>query len=872
MKAFMQLLSLLICFEFILAPVQGTLLIQNAVAEEEAPPCPAGQYLEPAVNRCLTKAEVLKVNAATKACGKDKTCYKDNALAALSDANQGYSDKIETGAGAKVATAATLAVPLVIVTSVLLEKTKSKGEKSSFTCNPPSLLLMYGAAAALGVGEIYGYFTHKAKLKKIQEQWDASIVPKEGSGTDKKRAEATEAQSQAFEFLAQNEEQVAKTAKTKRGFYLAATGLFAAGAIAATVELVQLNAAKAKIAAAAVPGAAALSATELYAAKKTINKLSCFTAKEGQGDAGESEEDVKEREAKEKEKVTADEKAAEKKARDEAAKKTEAENVLAKKRAAEDNYMKSHPDDARTKQILLDRAKEDEKILDGFNPPVSTPKKPVPFDNSMPGVDEFGNPCGPEGCGNFAPKESLEKLKRVAAYNVSTAKNAEQFVHLMNEFDSIEFQNYSTASYPEIDQSLRGITFTPEIAQMIAATLIPQAHAQGLMAALPMAMPLLGGMKGILNILKFNNGKPMSAADMQKIAGTSKNWVVQQIGKPVTRIAINGVLGGWMAIQQNHMKKQAELGTERAKKLRSMKEDFASANGIINCSEDDRNDSSKPKCFCYTPENQINPSRASTSVCKNAIATIKSGLEDTSTDKICVTASMAMDSTCACRASNSCLKTTAGFSSMGFSPNTFKMISANSGAANDLFNGNASAGDIADSAGLNAARTQAAAANAIAGDKVAVKEKNAAASAFEKGLLAATSGVSLGNSSGSSSPLPSSPAAAAAALDKEIKANNEDIAVTNSGSKSSGNGDFGNAVDEVPEFGLSSQDASIQEIEIAEVMGKEVDFGSNDINKTKDTNLFEVLSNRYQRSGMKRLFEDGKAAPADAPAKSDISN
>jgi hypothetical protein len=56
------------------------------------------------------------------------------------------------------------------------------------------------------------------------------------------------------------------------------------------------------------------------------------------------------------------------------------------------------------------------------------------------------------------------------------------------------------------------------------------------------------------------------------------------------------------------------------------------------------------------------------------------------------------------------------------------------------------------------------------------------------------------------------------------------------------------------------------------VMGKEVDFGSNDINKTKDTNLFEVLSNRYQRSGMKRLFEDGKAAPADAPAKTDISN
>ena len=868
MKAFMQLLSLLICFEFILAPVQGSLLIQNAKAEEEKK-CPVGQYLEPAVNRCLTKAEVLKVNEATKSCGQDKECYKTNASNALNDA--GFKEEGKSG-GIRVASAATIAVPLVIVTSVLLEKSKSQGvkdektgvAKSSFTCNPPSLLLMYGAAAALGVGEVYGYFSHKSKLKKIRDQWDATVVPKEESGTDKKRTEATEAQSQAFEFLAQNEEQVAKTAKTKRGFYLAATGLFAAGAIAATVELVQLNAAKAKLLTATQPA-------EIYALKKTINKLSCFTAEEGKGDSVKQGEDDKEIKMQSPEEIAdAEKEASEAKLKEEraqAAKVSDDERKAAKKRALEDDIIAADPNSQEAKDIIRGRVNNAKTELNNINKPAPAPipKKPAPVDGSLPGLDDaedFG--------GNYIPKESFERLKKVAAYNVSTAKNAEQFVHLMKEFEAIEFHNYSTASYPEIDQSLKGITFTPEIAQMIAATLIPQARAQGLMAALPMAMPLLGGMKGILNVLKFNNGKPMSSADMQKIAGTSKNWVVKMIGKPVTRIAINGVLGGWMAIQQDHMKKQADLGTERAKKLRSMKEDFASANGIMNCTEADREDTSKPKCFCYTPENQINPSRSSTTVCKNAIATIKSAIAD-STDKVCVNTSMAMDTACACRANNTCLKTTAGFSSMGFSPNTFKMISANSGAANDLFNGNASAGEIADSAGINAARTQAAAANAIAGDKVAVKEKNAAADSFEKGLIAATKGVSLGNSSGSS-PLPSSPAAAAAALDKEIKDNNEDIAVTNSGSRTSGNGDFGNAVDEVPEFGLSTQDAAIQEIEIAEVMGKEVDFGSNDINKTKDTNLFEVLSNRYQRSGMKRLFEDGKSAPADAPAKTDISN
>jgi hypothetical protein len=53
-------------------------------------------------------------------------------------------------------------------------------------------------------------------------------------------------------------------------------------------------------------------------------------------------------------------------------------------------------------------------------------------------------------------------------------------------------------------------------------------------------------------------------------------------------------------------------------------------------------------------------------------------------------------------------------------------------------------------------------------------------------------------------------------------------------------------------------------------MGQELDTGNNDINSGSTTNIFDVLSNRYQRSGMRRLFNDGKG-PVDAPDKKELT-
>jgi hypothetical protein len=53
---------------------------------------------------------------------------------------------------------------------------------------------------------------------------------------------------------------------------------------------------------------------------------------------------------------------------------------------------------------------------------------------------------------------------------------------------------------------------------------------------------------------------------------------------------------------------------------------------------------------------------------------------------------------------------------------------------------------------------------------------------------------------------------------------------------------------------------------LAEAMGSEYDMGNNDINTDSSTSIFDIVSNRYKRSGIRRLTgrED---LPVDAPAK-----
>ena len=84
MKTVMKFLSLLLCFELIMAPMVGSVVMPlQALAQEKT--CPAGQQYNSSVNRCLTKDTVTNANNEVDSCrsisdeGQRKQCYENNA-------------------------------------------------------------------------------------------------------------------------------------------------------------------------------------------------------------------------------------------------------------------------------------------------------------------------------------------------------------------------------------------------------------------------------------------------------------------------------------------------------------------------------------------------------------------------------------------------------------------------------------------------------------------------------------------------------------------------------------------------------------------------------------------------------------------------
>lgn len=967
MNYLMKLLSLLLCFEMVMGPVQGSLLISTASAQS----CGAGQSLDATMNRCFTNEEVITVNEAVQSCGKDKECYKKNAQAALdkyavAKDNDSFFQNDGSGnqKGVVVAgNAVAVGIPLLIATNVLLNKARlSKEERSNYKCSPNSLKFMYAAAAALGAGEVIGYFVHKSKLDKIQEQWDSSVVPKDDSTIDGKKVEATEAQSQAFEYLAQNEDQVAKTTRLKKGFYLAATGLFAAGTAAAVLEQIKLTKLKAEFVTASASPATSRPLTVI---RSEIDKITCSTdqtyKKEGPDTAEKTEEYGKGREdsmIEESNKDVTETEAAVKAAKecksttpgvcDQIISQAEGKHAIAKQNAkiaeankaklncaneaackiANEKYKAEQTELERIQKEQADRAdtlsKQQNEIQKKKNIVVESPEQKIrnlesqlssnreSEINTLNKIEEIetrakGNPSSTQKELLQMQKENLEKIrkqkneiqqnidkaklptkssidglkdskaKRVAIHNLSTAKNAEQYFELVAEMEAIEFENYSKTSYLQEDErtELRKINFDSTIASFLSGAFIPEAQANdgitkviGGLGAVAAIYPMVNG---ILKGVKFKGGKPatpeMLSSDKKKVDG----FISKLIGKPATRIAINAALGGWIGIMSIHMGQQAKASEARADKLRKMKEDFVGGTGLMNCSDQDRADVNKLRCYCFTSDNKRNPTRFLEKVCQNAYGTIADQTKPPaviSGEKVCVNTSMQMDAACSCKnikgadGKNTCLKSAAGITATGISPNTFKMIGAVTAPADDLFSGATSGANISDAAGTNAARVNKASKDLLEkSDPKAAKEVDKASDSLQKGLLAVAGGYSAGSSGNES--LPTSPAAAAAALDKELTKNKDaDITTFGGGDNSSYSND--SVSEPAPEFGLSSSDAATQEIEIDNLMAKKIDFGNNDIETDKDKSIFKTLSDTYQQKGIKRLFKDEKI-PEKAP-------
>lgn len=374
-----------------------------------------------------------------------------------------------------------------------------------------------------------------------------------------------------------------------------------------------------------------------------------------------------------------------------------------------------------------------------------------------------------------------------------------------------------------------------------------------------------------LNPLKSSHASPIT------FSGVSKFLL-----KPVTRAVFSGLLTAWAGTMTLHAMKQAKVSSNRAKFLRNLKDEFNDATGSINsCSSADRANPAVPNCYCYTAEGARNGERTNSSVCtalftgKSASTTAGNYLLNSSVEgQGCISAAGATDSTCACRASNTCLKaTSAGLGSIN--PGTFSMLSSPLTAVDNLGNGSLDAASVNGSASVSNASRLLDAANKLAeksknGEELQ-KGKSELANSMANSLTTAGQGQGAGDllGSGSSSLGNLTPSQAVAELEHDLKIADKSSVVEVKSAETVSTP--ANSPEEKLEFGVSSSDLAAQGTQMAEVMEKNLDYGTNDINTGSTTNIFEVLSHRYQRSGMRRLFDDEGKMKADKASKSDVS-
>lgn len=756
MRTFFRLLTLILCVELIVSPLNPTLslMAQNAFADQS---CPAGHQYDSVLNRCLTKDETTKVLNATAECNGDAECYKRNAQDAFQEEVSKGNAPEKAKEGGAINTVAKIGATAGAVTYAILGFSKAKS-----TCTSKAFWGMIAGGVAAFAGDTLANMQHKKRLQEIKKDWGKIVNPEEANGDkDKERDTSIEAQSEAFEMLARAEDSLAQAAKMKKNVFMIATAAYAVTAALSAYEIIKEKMLEAQVTSGQAGAATALDAhRQQNMCKPTPAAASINNPKE---------------------------------------------SLYSYYTMTETFNLKAH----LQLEYNLKHSKDMAALV-------------VNTDALM----------------GKAP--SLEEYERVQEY---------LYVPELKEKDV--FESFRDISYAVL-QNLNPIN---------------SANAEE--------------KKGEVNTnaakaYKEDEGKGFDFLSLG--AGAAAGFAAAKMLGPKLmrsegRLAFSGVMGAMTMMMAMHAGKQAEAATKRAELLRKMKAEFMSASGAIYaCKSEDRNDPGKPNCYCYTAENQRNQNRGSSAICQN----LWSGVNTASTNysssgsntsaKVCVTNTQQTDPLCKCKTTKTCMKV--GLSGLsGLNTGTMSMLSSSLDPLNKFTNGDLDAGSVdASSLQANAAKVNAFTDKLKKSKELAdVSKKNPK---LEKDIMKTLNagGSGLGGAgapllgSTSSSGMPTNPGEAARMLEKEIE--EEGPTSVAGGSDSLAAPVNGTGAEPEMDFGLSQDQLSAQENQIAEIMKQDLDFGNaSDTHPDANANIFEVLSNRYQRSGMKRLFAEEPATP-----------
>lgn len=891
MKTLSKFITLLLCLELIVSPIAPNLsMVANTAYAED---CPTGFQFDSTLNRCLTKTETANVMNATMACGDDVQCYKENAQKALQDkvnAGDAPERKKDMGFVSKVAGIAAIAGP---VTYAVMGMSKSNAK-----CASPAFYGMIAGALAVVVGDNLANLQHKKRLKAIKKEWGEIVNPEQANGDkDKERQTSIEAQSQAFEMLARAEDSLASAAKMKKNFFMVASLAYGVTAALSAMEIMtnkKLKVAAVNASRAAVTASAGIDPANMTSITTASAKVAIAAGKaeanenalvpgpvgaEGKAQAAQVEiMTAKTQILSAQQSIIAGQTAA-----------AAATPVSAPLTAA---YAKSVPAvatavaavqswETHTRTITCiptgTATTYNEQSSPGIysyyiNGPKLDIRQEIMFLHNMKHSTDLasfimiqknmeGNIESPfteyqaykEVFGKYSEDKTVFELIKSTTLAVMNSLNPISTAYASEE---VQFEATESASSDSIRSSdNNNVTGQASASSSSVKTNAAKAFKEDEGKGIDLLSIGIGVGAGVLLAVKSEIGRKL-------ITSTG-------------RLVFSGVMAGMTLMMSQHAGSQAEASTKRAELLRKMKDEFNTASGAVYaCKSEDRNDPGKPNCYCYTAENGRNPNRSNSQICQKLWAGLPSDIQalasSTSSNKVCVNQNQQADATCACRSTNTCMKVKLNGVS-GLNPGSMSILNGAITPLNRIADGTIDGANI-DGASLasNAAKVNALNKELEKNPDVA-KAKNSKAAlelkkSLERGAASLGSGGGFLGSSGSSS-MPSNPGQAARMLEKELE---EATAPTVGGGNVA---DFtpASVPDEQLEFGLTGDQLAAQEGQIAELMKEDLDYGGNDINQGSKTNIFDVLSNRYQRSGMRRLFDEKGVTKPDAAAKTDIT-
>lgn len=379
---------------------------------------------------------------------------------------------------------------------------------------------------------------------------------------------------------------------------------------------------------------------------------------------------------------------------------------------------------------------------------------------------------------------------------------------------------------------------------------------------------------------------------MQKFGEKSLGAIDKAMATPYIRAAIATVLGLYANKLRIDARDNIEIAQNRIDALTKIRDDFVASGGagLAMCKDDDREDSSKPHCFCYTEDGNFDDSKRKLTICKQLAVKFdlkqakKYGWKHGAMDnvKVCVDEGNNLDTFCKCKSKksksgkgNACTKISSRLNISGLGGNSW--LKGLSAPADSLLNGNLDGSQLDTSDLNNKAMALQKKLKKMEKDPkyskamkkindTGLKLQQAHKSWFKKSFPNGAPRSLASKSLGSSAPIPTSAKDVIKAAEKNVAKSNEvkykDGGKLGAAKKSEDSLDFG--------WGDEGAKGGVKIDDIAKVMDKNYAI-KGDINKNPSHDIFKILSNRYQRSGLRRLFDTEGVSVADEADSTDIN-